>query len=150
MSLRPDCIFENHQLWQSGFSRLYSNSYCSYSFKAEIIKIGQSSHKMYCNNILNFQVSMTILNACTKKVWKLIEGTTYIYIYIYIYIYPLIHIKNIGGLFAAGLPTGGIVLVGLLVRMSMMLEKPETCKNPKNITDEVILLILTVYDYNRT
>ena len=25
----PDCIFEIHQLWQSGFSRVYSNSYCS-------------------------------------------------------------------------------------------------------------------------
>ena len=27
---------------------------------------------------------MTILNACAKNVWKLIEGTAYIYIYIYI------------------------------------------------------------------
>ena len=24
-----NCIFEIHQLWQSGFSRVYSNSYCS-------------------------------------------------------------------------------------------------------------------------
>ena len=32
-----------------------------------MIKIGQSSHKMYSNNILNFQESMTILNACIKK-----------------------------------------------------------------------------------
>ena len=31
---------------------------------------------MYSNNILNFLESMTILNACTKKVWKLIEGTS--------------------------------------------------------------------------
>ena len=38
----PDCIFEIHQLWQSGFSRVYSNSCCSYSFECEIIKIGQS------------------------------------------------------------------------------------------------------------
>ena len=36
---------------------------------------------------MNFQESTTILNASTKKVWKLIECTTYIYIYIYIYIY---------------------------------------------------------------
>ena len=36
VSSRPDCIFENHQLWQSGFSRVYSNSYCSCSLKAEI------------------------------------------------------------------------------------------------------------------
>ena len=62
-----DCIFEIDQLWQSGFSRVYSNCCCSCSFEAEILKIGQSSHKRYSNNILNFQESMTILNACTKK-----------------------------------------------------------------------------------
>ena len=73
VSSRPDCIFEIYQLWQSSFSRMYSNSRCSCSFEAEIIKIGQSSHKMYSNYLLNFQKSMTILNACTKKVWKLIE-----------------------------------------------------------------------------
>ena len=33
---------------------------------------------MYSNNIGNFQGYTTILNACTKKVWKLIEGTTYL------------------------------------------------------------------------
>ena len=37
-----DCTFEIHQQWQSGFSRVYSNSYCSSSFELEIIKIGQS------------------------------------------------------------------------------------------------------------
>ena len=46
---------------------MYSNCCCSSSFEAEIIKIGQSSHKMYSNKILNFQESTTILNACTKK-----------------------------------------------------------------------------------
>ena len=35
-----DCIFEIHQLWQSGFSGVYSNSCCSCSFKPEILKIG--------------------------------------------------------------------------------------------------------------
>ena len=79
-SARPDCIFEIHQLWQSGFSWVCSNSCYSCSFESEIIKIGQSCHKMYSNNILNFQESTTILNACTKKVWKLIEGTTYFYL----------------------------------------------------------------------
>ena len=49
-----DCIFEIHQLWRSGFSRVYFNSCCSCSFGVEIIKIGQSSHKMYSNNIVNF------------------------------------------------------------------------------------------------
>ena len=44
VSSHPDCIFEIHQLWQSGFSRVYSNSYCSCSFEAEIINIGQLSH----------------------------------------------------------------------------------------------------------
>ena len=67
VSSRPDCIFEIHQLWQSGFSREYSNSGCCCSFEAEIIKTGQSSHKTYGNNILNFEESMIILNACTKK-----------------------------------------------------------------------------------
>ena len=68
----PDCIFEIHQLWQSGFSRVYSNCCCSCSFEPEIMKIGQSSHKMYSNKILNFQESTPMLNAHTKKVWKLI------------------------------------------------------------------------------
>ena len=82
-SSRPDCIFEIHQLWQSGFSRVYSNCCCSYSFEPEIIKIGQSSHKMYNNNILNFQESTTILNACTKKSGSILKAPR-VYIYIYI------------------------------------------------------------------
>ena len=90
------CIFEIHQLWQSGFSRVYSNCCCSCSFEAEIIKIGQSSHKMYRNKILNFQDSSTIRNTHTKNVWKLIVCTSYLslslslYIYIYIYIYTCV------------------------------------------------------------
>ena len=67
MSSRPDYIFEIHQLWQSDFSKVYCNSCCSCSFEREIIKIGQSSHKMYSNNTVNFQESATILNAGTKK-----------------------------------------------------------------------------------
>ena len=67
VSSRPDCIFEIYQLWQSGFSSVYSNCYCSCSFEPEIIKIGRSSHKMYSNNMLNFQESTPILNACAKK-----------------------------------------------------------------------------------
>ena len=43
VSSHPDSIFEIHQLWQSGFSRVYSNCCCSYLFEAEIIKIGKSS-----------------------------------------------------------------------------------------------------------
>ena len=59
VSSRPDCIFEIHQLWQSGFSRVYSNCCCSCLFEPKIIKIGQS-YKMYSNNILNLQESTTI------------------------------------------------------------------------------------------
>ena len=33
---------------------------------------------MYSNNILNFQASTTIVNAHTKKIWKLIVCTTYL------------------------------------------------------------------------
>ena len=41
VSWRPDCIFEIHQPWQSGFSRVYSNCCYSCSFEPEIKKIGQ-------------------------------------------------------------------------------------------------------------
>ena len=74
VSWRPDCIFEIHQLWQSGFSRVYSNCCRSCSFEREIIKIGLSSHKMYSNNIVNFQESTTILNVCTKKSGNLLKA----------------------------------------------------------------------------
>ena len=74
VSSRPDCIFEIHQLWQSGFSRGYSNCCCNCSFEPVIIRIGQSSHKMYSNNILKFQESTIILNACTKKSGNLLKA----------------------------------------------------------------------------
>ena len=67
VSSRPDCIFEIHQLWQSGCSRVNSNCCSSCWFEPEIIKNVQSSHKMYSNKILNFQESTTILNSCTKN-----------------------------------------------------------------------------------
>ena len=86
-SSSPDCIFEIHQ---SGFSRVYSNCCYCCSFEPEFIKISPSSHKMYNNNILNFQES---LNAHTKKAWKLIVCTLYMcvcmYTYTYIYMYSL-------------------------------------------------------------
>ena len=67
VSSRPDCIFEIHQLWQSGFIMVYTNSFCGCLFESEIMKIGQSSHKMYNDNILKFLESATILNAFTKN-----------------------------------------------------------------------------------
>ena len=69
-----DCIFEIHHLSQSGFSRVYSNCCCRCSFEAEIIKIGQSSHKMYSNNMLNVQESTTILNVSTKKAGNFLKA----------------------------------------------------------------------------
>ena len=88
----PDCIFEIHELWQSGCIPIVGCiPIAAVAFESEILKIGQSSHKMYSNNILNFQESTTILNACTEKVGKLIEGTTYICINTYIHIYMYIH-----------------------------------------------------------
>ena len=45
-SSSPDCLFKIHQLWQSGFSRVYYKCCYSCSFETEIIKIGQLSHKM--------------------------------------------------------------------------------------------------------
>ena len=77
-----DCIFEIHQLWQSGFSRVYSNFCCSCSFECEIIKIGQSSNKMYSNNILNFQESTTTLNASTKKSGNLLNPPRILWLWV--------------------------------------------------------------------
>ena len=53
---------------------MYSNCCSSCSFEREIIKIDQSSHKMYINNVLNFQESTTTLNACTKKSRNLLKA----------------------------------------------------------------------------
>ena len=49
------------------------------------MKIGQSSHNMYSNKILNFQESMTILNEGAKKSLKTFLKTPRIYIYIYMF-----------------------------------------------------------------
>ena len=86
VSSRPDCIFEIHQLWQSGFSRVYSNSCGNCSFEVEIIKIGQSSHKMYSNNLLNIQEYTWRLIILKRKATKL---QTYWMHHVYIYIYIL-------------------------------------------------------------
>ena len=77
---------------------MYSNSCCSSSLKHENIKIDQSSHKMYSNNILNFQMSMTILNAGTKKSGILLNAPRIIYLLKlthikYLSIYPNICVR---------------------------------------------------------
>ena len=99
-SSRPDRIFEIHQLWQSVFSRVYSNFCCGCSFESEIIKIGQSSHKMYSNNKVNFHESTTILNASTKKSGNLLKEpriwcSVFLIQIMFKYIY-LIHRKDTG------------------------------------------------------
>ena len=53
---------------------MYSNWCYSCTFEREIVKIGQTSHKMYSNKMLNFQESTTILNACTKKSRNLLKA----------------------------------------------------------------------------
>ena len=56
---------------------MYSNSCCTCPFESEIIKISQSSHQMYSNDVLNFQESTTILDVHRKNVWKFIVCTSY-------------------------------------------------------------------------
>ena len=90
-SSRPYCIFEIHQLWQSGFSSMYFNCCSSYSFETVIIKIGQSSYKIYSNNILNFQESTTILIACTKKSGTLLNPPRIYLTWIIIFIIIILH-----------------------------------------------------------
>ena len=74
---------------------------CSCSFEAEILKIGQSSHKMYINNIQNFPESTTILNACTKSLETYWSHLVYVYSYIYTYqnIYIYTYTYLYGGIF---------------------------------------------------
>ena len=44
-------------------------------FEPEILRIAKSSFKMYSNNILSFQESTTIFNACTKNSVNLLKET---------------------------------------------------------------------------
>ena len=80
VSSRRDCIFEIHHLWQSGFSRVYSNCCCSCLLEPGVIKMVLSSQNTYSNSILNFQESTTILNACTKKSGSFLNAP-HIYMY---------------------------------------------------------------------
>ena len=78
-SKMSDCIFEIHHLWQSGVGCIPIPAVAVH------LKL-KSSHKMYSNNIVNFQESTIILNTCTKKSLET-YWIHHIYIYIYIYIY---------------------------------------------------------------
>ena len=79
VSSRPDCIFEIHQLWQSGLSRMYSNCCCSCSFKPEIIKIDR--HLIRCIAITYWIFKS--LQQFKMPVQKSLE-IHWIYIYMYI------------------------------------------------------------------
>ena len=77
--LKPYCLRWGISNVQSGREDTLEDRYAiKFCFKlgknAEIIKIGQSSHKMYSNNLLNFQESTTILNVCTKKSGNLLNS----------------------------------------------------------------------------
>ena len=84
VSSRLDCLFEIHQLWQSGFSWVYSDSCCSCSFQPEIVRIDQSSHKMYRNNIYiyNNTHKYTLLNTNEYIHHRLFFYDFYIYMFI--------------------------------------------------------------------
>ena len=78
---------------------MYYSSCCSCSFEAEIIKIGQSSHKMYSNNILNFSRVHDNFKCPYEKsleTYRMNLVCVCIYIYIYIYIYNKLEILKIG------------------------------------------------------
>ena len=61
VSSHPDCIFEIHQLWQSGFSRVYSNSCSKCLFEPEIIKL--VSHLIRCITITHWILKSLPVNA---------------------------------------------------------------------------------------
>ena len=65
VSSRPDCIFEIHQLWQSGFSRVYSNCCCSCSFVYDnfkcLYKKRLETYWMHCV----FSLDLTYLSRCS-------------------------------------------------------------------------------------
>ena len=78
MSSRPDCIFKFTSCVNQDLVGCIPIAAVGVHLNLKS-EIGQSSHKMYSNNIVNFQESTTTLDASTEKVWKLIEGTTCIY-----------------------------------------------------------------------
>ena len=73
------CLLVSVHISRSSFHRIaffpsLKHNFIAYRFSKDLIAFlkftscdGQSSHNMYSNNIVNFQVSTTILNACTKK-----------------------------------------------------------------------------------
>ena len=91
---------------------MYSNYCCSYSFEPGIIKIGLSSHKMYRNNIVNFQDNSkcpyekgleTYRMHLVIHFFKLVTTNMFTYEYCYCFNYcyqTLLILFNINHLFA--------------------------------------------------
>ena len=76
-----DYIFEIYQaVTTQAFSRVYSNCCCRCSFESEIIKIGQSSHKVYSNNILNSRVYDNFKCPSKKSLETYCMHLVYIYV----------------------------------------------------------------------
>ena len=106
---------------------------------------------MYSNNIVNFQECMTILNAHTKKVWKLIVCTSYIYIYIYIYIYchPLTDCFVISQLFSVARHVGRLKLGSkppqLYVRLSIILLSQQANHISSGITRHYVIAFVCLH-----
>ena len=64
VSSGPECIFEIDQLWQSGFSRVYSNCCCNCWFEPEIIKISFFLSHLR-SSLLSFFLSFFLFHLCS-------------------------------------------------------------------------------------
>ena len=76
-----DCIFEIHQLWQSGISRVYSNCCCSWWFEAEIIKIGYHLIKCIAITYWIFKRLRQLFMPIRKKSGNFIVCTSDIFVW---------------------------------------------------------------------
>ena len=78
---------------------------------------------MYSNNILNCQESTTILNVCTKKVCKLIEGATYV-LFVPIFWYKIALLRS-----------------DPVIRLSTCIFSPTYCKNFLSLLRNVLFCL---------
>ena len=74
------------QVWKLIKCTSYLSIYLSLRIYLSVC-LSESVHIYLSIYLLNFQVSTTILNACTKQVWKLIKCTSYLSIYLSLRIY---------------------------------------------------------------
>ena len=90
VSSRPDCIFEIHQLWQSGFSRVYSNYCCSCSFEPEIIKLASHLINICLVHSIRFQTFFVEAFKIVVDSWKFSK------LLLYIFLIPFVNWKWLG------------------------------------------------------